>query len=225
MEADRKTLVLGDEYGPNRGRRVDIHEGVNRFNLQTVGSIWRYGDRPYCTGVDWMDANGKTHPSAVVTAYYIVRYIKRETYIIGTHVPMSQYDDSSCHLLPPDTKTHCYNKFSGTNYFVRKAPISKHCSLLPTRPETVKGQILTDQRSRKVFLSHEDKILLKLTKVEDLCDCSRTWETGYKGLYLREVDGCRQLPSTDLPPASLNMESQTNIKLGLYIINSKYVDS
>ena len=65
----------------------------------------------------------------------------------------------------------------------------------------------------KVFISHDEKILLKMKKETDLCHCKHNWETNYSGLFVRLENDCYTLPTAKFPPSSVNIENNQNIKL------------
>ena len=103
---------------------------------------------------------------------------------------------------------------SGTNYFIRRIQDErKDCPYLPTRQSSVSGFILSQNDLKKVFISHSEKILLKLKKETNLCQCKHNWATNYNGLYIRLESDCYTLPTAKFPPASVNIESNQNIKL------------
>ena len=54
---------------------------------------------------------------------------------------------------------------------------------------------------------------MKLKKETNLCQCKHNWETNYSGLYIRLESDCYTLPTAKFPPASVNIESNQNIKL------------
>ena len=104
--------------------------------------------------------------------------------------------------------------FSGTNYFIRRIQDNKKsCPYLPTRQSTVSGRILSQNKLNKVFISHDEKILLKMKKKTDVCECKENWETNYSGLFIRMETDCYTLPTAKFPPSSVNLENNQNIKL------------
>ena len=75
------------------------------------------------------------------------------------------------------------------------------------------GLILSQNDVNKVFISHDEKILLKMKKKTDLCHCKHNWETNYSGLFVRLENDCYTLPTAKFPPSSVNIENNQNIKL------------
>ena len=153
------------------------------------------------------------HPRAVVMVNYKIIYRLKESYTVGTQVLIS-FDDNSCHILSHEQTKLCYSVYSGTNYYIRRIKDqSKSCPYLPTRQSTVSGYILSQNDFNKVFISHEEKILLKLKRETDVCKCKNNWESNYSGLYIRMEADCYILPTSKFPPSSVNIESNANIKL------------
>ena len=168
-------IKLGSEYGVNKGKTHYIKLGINRIKLNAVGRIrYQYSDnRPMCYGSPFTDASGEDHPNAIVLTNYKITYRRKKSYTIGTQI-VTELDDGSCHILPHQDVTTCYSEYSGINYIItRLKKIPQSCDYLPTRKSLIIGEILSQNNVDKVFISHEQKILLKLTKETDICQCKK----------------------------------------------------
>ena len=126
------------------------------------------------------------------------------------------YNDGECMIF--GVKSYCYNPYLGTNYMVVKERqgATENCSYLPTRKTVIDGQIITHQDGvHNAFLSHDYKVVLKLTEKVSVCACEETWKTNYDSLLVRIIKpaGCSELPSKMLPPAAVNIEKHVNVKM------------
>ena len=67
---------------------------------------------------------------------------------------------------------------------------------------------------KKVFMSDDYKVVLKLQNQINICGCQTTFSTNYDGLFVRILgDNCEEIPTNSLPPATINIENHINIKL------------
>ena len=221
--SENQIVRLGDKYGVNKGKEYHIRLGIQRFKTVPVGKMrHQYSDnRVMCTGAHFTDSTGEDHPSAVVLTNYKVTYRKKESYTIGTSVVIDS-DDGSCHILPHEQMTTCYSVYSGTNYIITRVKDNpSSCDHLPTRKTLISGEILSQNHVAKVFMSHDEKILLKLKNEIDICQCKHNWETNYSGLYIREEGKCHTVSTRKFPPAAVNLESNQNIKLDYLVFTQE----
>ena len=61
--------------------------------------------------------------------------------------------------------------------------------------------------------SDEEKLILKMKKKVNKCNCDATFTSNYPDMYLRDLSKCIELESQDLPTSSVDLEHQTNMKL------------
>ena len=57
------------------------------------------------------------------------------------------------------------------------------------------------------------KLILKLSKIVDDCGCAHLYSTNFPGLYLSPMSQCQRMQTPAVPPAALNIEHNTNVKL------------
>ena len=63
------------------------------------------------------------------------------------------------------------------------------------------------------LFSHDDKLVLKMTKKDNRCNCDSTFKTNYPSVFVRDLSKCIEIESEQLPPSAVDMEYQTNMKL------------
>ena len=218
----RGQITVGQEYGINK--IFSISKGEQSLKLETIGLVYYdiSDNRYYCKGGFYTDARGVVHPNIVATAIYHVQYHVKKALTKNTQVLLS-FDDGNCHLPFGSMSTLCYNIFLGINYYItRNADNQKECKYLPTRKGFLNGEIISTVKT-KIFVAEKENIFLKLTKTSDVCDCKHSYLTQYKGLYIRNVQKCSSLTDIDLPPNSLNLEYNNNIKLDYMMYKSENV--
>ena len=72
----------------------------------------------------------------------MVCFRKRDSFTVGNEV-VTDFNDGSCVLNDDEIQTFCYNAYSGANLYVKRSNKgSDTCAFLPTRKDTVHGQIL-----------------------------------------------------------------------------------
>ena len=212
----RNRLQVGQEWGFNKGRVMDIHLGHQTLQLLGVGNI-NYGyysdGKPLCKGGVYTLKSGHTVPKALVWAVYQVRYLKKTTHLLNTKV-LSTGFNQDCHLEHGQKQVLCYDSISGVNFFIKRNEASnQECNLVPTRKSIVEGKTLID-KERKMFISDEAKILLTLKENTDCCGCESCFDTNIPGLKLLDSQKCTILGLVNgIPAVEVNLEYNNNVRL------------
>ena len=97
---------------------------------------------------------------------------------------------------------------------IQRGPkIEKQCSYAPTRTHSIQGQIMKSTLG-EAFLSDDYSILLRLKKKIKICGCEETYTTNFEGILVRYTSNCGVMPISNLlPPSSMNLRKDMNIKL------------
>ena len=124
------------------------------------------------------------------------------------------FNDGSCKFDQFATYAHCWNGFSGTNILaVRNTTKSKkRCEYLPTGTNPINGNLIIHKNSTKAFISHDQKIVVKVQKRMAACDCTHIYETNFPGIFLYDLKFCALLTGR-IAPMDINVEHMLNIKL------------
>ena len=99
---------------------------------------------------------------------------------------------------------------------------SSKCPYLPSREQKIDGfKVRNIRTNSEIFVSKDQKIVLKIMDKSPLCGCRDTFKSNYNGFFIRFLDQCKALSSRVLPASEMDIESHTNVKLDYSLFVSK----
>ena len=225
-KSDFTKITLGKEYGIERAQEYEIAYGHQTIRTNPIGNVihdYSANGRAYCIYEPWRDKMGNDHPQAFVLTTYSISLQKKSSQVINNKVSI-EMDVGKCEIKDDEDTKHCFNEYSGVNHWISREEkgSNKNCDYLPTRTDLVTGKLLTDEHGEKIFQSDQAKVVFKLDKeAVELCSCLQNFKTNYEHIYLRMSSVCPSLDTHILPPLSLNLDYNTNLKLDWLQFTSK----